>query len=381
MTIYFDNAATTWPKPPEVGRAMVRAIEEAGGNPGRGAHTLSLAASHTVYECREALASLMGLGKPENIVFTYNTTYALNIAIKAFAKPGTRVICSCLEHNSVMRPLTALGSTIEQFDALAGEEEMIAEIKNKLDGISLVVCTHASNILPLRLPIARISRLCRMRGVPCIIDAAQSAGVLDINMKTIHADAVCLAGHKGLYGPAGCGAVLFADRYSANIGKLATFAEGGSGVNSLDEKMPDLLPERFEAGTLGVPSIAGLCAGIHAINEVTLPAIRAHEYTLAARAREILGNTPGVHLYEPRRARGSVVLFNIDGLSPDTVASRLDDQGICVRAGLHCSPSAHRRIGTAPDGAVRLSFGAFNTLSELESFAKAIGKTAHNENG
>ena len=351
---------------------MVRAIEQAGGNPGRGAHSLSLAASHTVYECREELGALMGLTKPENIVF--NTTYALNLAIKAFAKPGAKVLCSCLEHNSVMRPLRALGCKIETFDALAGEEEMLSEIKKRLDGCSLVVCTHASNILPIRLPVGRISRLCRTRGVAFVIDAAQSAGVLDIDMKNITADAVCIAGHKGLYGPAGCGAVLFAERYGQNIGRLATLIEGGSGVNSLDPSMPELLPERFEAGTLGVPAIAGLCAGIRAIREVGLTAIRAHEYTLAARAAEILGNTRGVKLYIPRRPHGSVVLFNVDGLSPDAVASMLDECGICVRAGLHCSPAAHERIGTAPAGAVRVSFGAFNTLPELEHFARAIGE-------
>ncbi len=357
---------------------MQSALEEAGGNPGRGAHALSLAASHAVYECREELASLLGLEKPENIVFTYNTTYALNIAIRAFAKPGSRVLCSCLEHNSVMRPLSALGCKILTFDALADEESVLSEIKKKLDEVSLVVCTHASNILPIRLPAARISRLCRARGIPCIIDAAQSAGVLDINMKSIQADAVCLAGHKGLYGPAGCGAVAFAERYSSGLKRLATLVQGGSGVNSLDDGMPDVLPERFEAGTLGVPAIAGLCAGIRAIKDVGLNAIRAHEYNLSARAANILGNTKRVRIYTPPDPSGAVVLFNIDGISPDRTAALLDEHGICVRAGLHCAPLAHKRIGTAPNGAVRISFGAFNTMPEIEKFASAIKEIVKN---
>lgn len=370
--IYFDNAATSYPKPESVTRAMIAAVEKAGGNPGRGAHALSLAASNTVYECREELASFIGLEKPENIVFTYNTTHALNIAIRAFAKPGSRVLCSCLEHNSVIRPLHAMGCSTVTFDALAEEETVLNEIKKRLCDVSLVVCTHASNILPVRLPVVRISRLCRERGVPCIIDAAQSAGVIDIDMKSIRADAVCLAGHKGLYGPSGSGAVAFADRYGTNVKKLPALVLGGSGVNSLDADMPDVLPERFEAGTLGVSAIAGLCAGIREIRKVSTDAIRAHEYNLSARAAEILGNMKGVRIYVPMHPAGSVLLFNVERLSPDAVASKLDAHGICARAGLHCAPTAHKRIGTAPGGAVRISFGAFNTLPELEKFAAAM---------
>lgn len=370
--IYFDNAATSWPKPESVIKAMTAAVEKAGGNPGRGAHALSLAASGAVYECREELASFIGLDKPENVVFTYNTTYALNIAIRAFAKPKTAVLCSCLEHNSVVRPLSAMGCEIVTFDALADEESILFEIADKLKRVSLAVCTHASNVLPVRLPIARISRLCRTRGVPLIVDTAQSAGVLDIDMKSVQADALCFAGHKGLYGPTGCGAVAFADRYSSGIKKLTPLISGGSGVNSIDAEMPDILPERFEGGTLGVAAIAGLCAGIRAVREVGPDAIRAHEYNLCARAAEILGNTKKVLLYSPPHPAGSLLLFNVDGISPDSVASMLDDRGFCVRAGLHCSPLAHERNRTSPTGAVRVSFGAFNTMPEIEKFAFAM---------
>ncbi|MBQ3100268.1 MAG: aminotransferase class V-fold PLP-dependent enzyme [Clostridia bacterium] len=376
--IYFDNAATSFPKPESVGRAMISAMEKAGGNPGRGAHPLSLAASAAVYECREELASFIGLDKPENVVFTYNTTYALNIAIRAFAKPRTAVLCSCLEHNSVVRPLRAMGCEILTFDALADEESLLFEIADKLKRVSLVICTHASNVLPVRLPVARISRLCRNRGIPMIVDTAQSAGVLDIDMKNIQADAVCFAGHKGLYGPMGCGAVAFAERYTSGTKKLTPLISGGSGVNSLDPDMPDVLPERFEGGTLGVPAIAGLCAGIRAVREVGTDAIRAHEYNLCARTAEILGNTRRVHLYTPPHPSGSLLLFNVTGMSPDRAASTLADHQICVRAGLHCSPSAHERIGTAPTGAVRVSFGAFNTLPEIEKFAAAIKELIKN---
>jgi len=376
--IYFDNAATSYPKPKAVVKAMISAIERSGGNPGRGSHALSLAASDTVYECREELASFIGLDKPENVVFTYNTTYALNIAIRAFARPKTAVLCSCLEHNSVIRPLRALGCEILTFDALADEESILSEISEKLKRVSLTVCTHASNVIPVRLPIARISRLCRNRGIPLIVDTAQSAGVLDVDMKSIQADAVCFAGHKGLYGPMGCGAVAFAGRYSSQIRKLTPLVSGGSGVNSLDPDMPDVLPERFEGGTLGVPAIAGLCAGIRAIREVGTDAVRAHEYNLCARAAEILGNTKGVRLYTPPHPSGSLLLFNVSGMSPDRAASLFDGQGICTRSGLHCSPSAHERIGTAPTGAVRISFGAFNTLPEIEKFAAAIKEIIKN---
>ena len=366
-TLYFDNAATTYPKPREVKQAVMRALDLAGGNPGRGSHSLSLASARTVFSCRETLTEFFNFDKPENVVFTMNATYALNAAIKSLIKPGSAVVTSVFEHNSVRRPLASLGCRVAFFDPRLPAAQTLAEIESALKrGTHAAVFTHSSNVLPVTAPAESIAALCRRYGAVCIVDASQSAGIIDLDLSALDADAVCFPGHKALYGPMGCGVCIFGRSHSGDQ-TMRTLIEGGSGVNSLEKGMPAFLPERFEAGTLCVPAIAGLEAGVKTISRVGIGEIRRREYAVARRAREILGNTPGVTLYDPPDSDGSVLLFNVDGALPEETAAALDRHGVCARAGLHCAPDAHRAAGTLPNGAVRLSFGMFNTPDEVET--------------
>ena len=383
-TVYLDNAATSFPKPRATVEAMVRAVEEAGGNPGRGAHALSLAAARELYRCREKLCDLLGCPRPENVVFTYNATHALNVAIKSLIPRGSAVAVSALEHNSVVRPLRATGCKISVFDPLQSPDRVVAGVAALLDrGARAVVCAHASNVLPVTLPAARIGALCRKKGAVFIVDAAQSAGILDIDFASLGAHALCLPGHKSLWGPGGCGAVIFSGEYSDSAAALATVTEGGSGVSSASPFMPAVLPERFEAGTPGVPAVAGLAAGIDELLRVGTCEVRRREEALARITRERLGNVRGVTLHDRAVAAaglapsGPIVLFNVDGLPGERVAEMLDGAGFCLRAGLHCSPYAHARIGTLEGGgAVRCSFGYFNTASDADRFAVTVREIA-----
>lgn len=364
--IYFDNAATSFPKP-------LRAIAEATacmrtwcGNPGRGAHFLSRIASEKVYACRELLSDFLRLNAPERIVFTQNTTFALNMALKGALKHGDHVLCSELEHNAVLRPLHALqqerGISFDTFPVLGRTaEQILQEITTRIKkNTAAVVCLHASNICSLSLPLAQIGAFCRSRGLLFIVDAAQSAGHLPIDMHTMQIDALAAPAHKGLLGIQGCGVLALGDRIS-----LSTLIEGGSGVNSLLRTMPEEFPERFEAGTLPVVSIAGLLGGVSHVMELGLPEIESRTKRLFFAARERIESLKGFEIYQPD-AKGAVLLFNKVGVSSTDVARALDKAGICTRAGLHCAPLAHQALGTPPGGAVRLSFSAFNTSAEVD---------------
>lgn len=370
---YFDCAATSFPKPPEVREAVIRAIEKEGGNAGRGAHALSLAATERVYSCREVTARFIGSAHPETVVFTMNATYALNIAIKALIKPRSRVVCTSFEHNSVIRPLTAMGCRITRIDPRAGEDEFIASLRREIARrTDAVVITHASNVIPLSVPVGRAAVLCRAAKVPCIVDASQSAGTIPLDMQSVPADAICFPAHKGLQGIAGCGVCVFGEQYRENACALSSVIEGGSGVNSLERGMPAVLPERFEAGTLCIPAIAGLEAGIRFIERIGVDAVREHEFTLARKLRDLLRAVNGVKVYDPVGRGGGVVLFNVGDKPPEHVARELNEHGFCVRAGLHCAPDAHKSLGTLPRGAVRASFGVFNTENEVDKLLCAL---------
>ncbi|MBR4880352.1 MAG: aminotransferase class V-fold PLP-dependent enzyme, partial [Clostridia bacterium] len=289
--IYLDNAATTYPKPERVYREVDRCISEYCGNPGRGGHSMSAAAARAVYDCRYELSQLFS-ADAENVVFTLNTTYALNMAIKGIVREGDHIIISNMEHNSVLRPVIATGCDYDIFDAAGSTEAVLCEINSLLTPRTrMIVCTHRSNVCPIRLPIKAIGGLCRQRGIVFIVDAAQSAGVYPIDMKECCIDALCFAGHKSLYGIQGVGGVIFSKRYKGESAKkLHTLVEGGSGVASLEEYMPSLLPERLEAGTLPTPAIAGLCEGIRTVRETGISHIREHEIMLYRRMRERLLN-------------------------------------------------------------------------------------------
>ncbi len=370
--IYLDNAATTFPKFEAVYRAADRCAREWGGNPGRSGHTLSRRAGMAVFSCREAVAELLD-GRPENVVLTLNATYALNLAIRALSRPGSRILISGMEHNAVLRPVAALpGCRYNVFDPLGGEEAVLTALERKLTrDTSLVVCNHVSNLCGLTLPVERIGALCRRRGISFVIDASQSAGRIPLSLRTCGADAICAPGHKGLFGLPGCGVLLFADRYADSAASLRTVLAGGNGVHSTDVAMPPFLPERFEAGTLPTPAVASLEAGIREVLRRGVSAIGAYEEALGQRLRESLGALEGVILYGAGTG-GGTVLFNVGELPSERVCEALDRQGIAVRSGLHCCPLGHRTLGTPPHGAVRASVSCLNREGDCDGLVAAV---------
>ena len=370
--IYLDNAATTYPKPESVYRAAERCVREEGGNPGRSSHLLSRRAAMAIYSCREAVAELFG-GLPEHVVFTVNATYALNLAIRALARPRSQILISGIEHNAVLRPVAALPSCeYDVFDARGGDEAVLRSFLGKLTkSTSLVVCNHVSNLCGLTMPIDRIGAVCRQRGIPFVVDASQSAGRLPITLDGCHADAICAPGHKGLYGIQGSGFVIFADRYRERGGALRVFLAGGNGVDSLVTAMPDFLPERFEAGTLPTPAIASLEAGIREVLRRGVRRIGAYEEALGDRLRKGLATIRGVTLYGAETG-GGTVLFNAGSLPSEQVGEWLDEKGICVRSGFHCCPLGHRTLATPPHGAVRASVSMFTGEGEIDETVRAV---------
>ncbi|MBQ0010882.1 MAG: aminotransferase class V-fold PLP-dependent enzyme [Ruminococcus sp.] len=372
--IYFDNAATTFPKPPAVTEEMVRCMREYGGNAGRSGHVLAVRAAEAIYDCRAELAAFFGITKPENVVFTANTTGALNLVIGGLARYGDHFLISDMEHNSVARPMAALREkgviTVGTFHAMAPEQEILRGIEKQITPYTkAVVAIHASNVCPAVLPIREIGALCRKHGILYVVDAAQSAGIYDIDVTRDHISALCVPGHKGLYGPQGSGAVIFADDFPFSM--LAPTVFGGNGVRSEESDMGREPPESYEAGTLATPGIAGLCRGVRFLSSLGTEAVRQKERELYRHVREELCNMPDVRVFMPWAEEGSLILFTGKEKSGSAIAASLADRGICTRAGLHCAPSAHRVLGTGGD-AVRVSFSVFNTLAETDRFLSAL---------
>lgn len=364
--IYLDNAATTFPKPPEVTAEVVRVTRSECGNPGRSSHRISIAAASTVYNCRVKIAELFG-GNEENVVFTLNATGALNLAIKTTLKRGDHVLISDIEHNSVLRPIYALKErgliTYDVYESFEDPEAQITELKKKIKPKTAMICAcHRSNICNLTLPIRSMGRFCRERGIIFLVDASQSAGILPISLDLDCIDLLCAPGHKGLYGPPGAGFAIFGKRFETDIPD--TFTEGGNGLRSLSPKMPELLPDRLEAGTLPLIAIAGLSKGIDFVNGFPRGELLKREKRLYSLMHDRLANIKGTTVYHG--SPGGILLFSAEGIPSERLASLLDAHGICVRAGFHCSPLAHKKLGTpAGDGAVRVSLGAFNTERDV----------------
>ncbi len=374
--IYLDNAATGFPKPESVINEVTHCIRDYCGNPGRGSHALALASAEKIYECREALSDFVGLGRPEGVVFTENATHAINLLIKGLLKHGDHVILSDMEHNSVYRPVYRLfrenGVRFDIFPTHPADGIVKAVERLIKRNTRLVICAHSPNITSAVLPIAELGELCRRRGVIFAVDAAQSAGHLPINMADMSIDALCLPAHKGLCGIQGCGALCLNDRVNPS-----TLTEGGNGINSLEAEMPELSPERYETGTLPTPSIVGLLAGIREVESLGVDRIHRHETELWYSCRESLSSLGNITIYEPSCA-GAVLLFNLDGIPSDRIASELGRLGICVRGGYHCSALGHRTLQTPSGGAVRVSFGMFNTEDELDELTDALKKIRKN---
>ena len=374
--LYFDNAATSWPKPEETQAAMDRYLREIGGSPGRSGHRLSIEAGRVILEAREAVARLFGADDPFRIVFTKNATEALNIALRGFLNAGDHIITSSMEHNSVMRPLRAL------------EEEGVAvsvipcSVRGELDPTAIrpairpntraLILTHASNVTGTILPIGEAGRVAREHGLVLIVDAAQTAGGLPIAVDAMGIDLMAFTGHKSLFGPPGTGGLYIREGLETQIRPLMT---GGTGSRSEFEEQPRFLPDKFEAGTPNTIGLAGLAAGVSWILTRGIEAIRACEEALTRRFMHGLRETPGIDLYGPTdpSRRTAIVSFNIAGLMPSESAQELDERfAIMSRPGLHCAPAAHRTIGTFPRGTIRFSFGIFNTEAEIDAALEAV---------
>ena len=375
--LYLDHAATSYPKPPRVSAAMADCMKQSGGNPGRGSHKLALGAAREIYACRQQAAELFG-AEADRVVFTLNTTHALNLAIKGIMGRGGHAVCSDMEHNSVYRPLYRMARDgILDFDVFdtfptstARTEDMIlSSLVSKLrPDTKMVVCTMASNICSASLPIARIGSLCRRMGIRLVVDGAQAAGARDIDMERMGIDVLCLPGHKGLLGPQGTGLLIL----GAGV-TLDTLMEGGNGMDSLLGDMSTEAPERYEAGTLQTPAIAGLRAGLEYVKSVGTEEIFAHEAKLGGCLRDALSTLPKVTVYAPHH-EGAVVLFSVEGYTSEAVGQILDREGICVRPGFHCSALGHKTLRTPAEGAVRASLGWFSTRREVDGLIKAVGR-------
>lgn len=373
--IYLDNAATTYPKPPCVTAAVTRALQRLGGNPGRSGHPLSLAAAEAVWDCRESAAGFFGCPSPENVIFTMNCTMSINIVLKGLLSCGGRVLISDMEHNAVMRPLHALarkGFIKIDVAAVTGDaEETVANFKRKITPETrAIVCIHASNVFGAAAPVRALGRTARLFGLPFVVDGAQSAGVLPLNMAEDAIDFLCLPGHKGLYGPMGTGLLLCSGRVP-----LAPLIEGGTGTQSLDYRQPDTLPERLESGTANVPGICGLRAGIEWVRAQGIDAIAAHEHRCLAPLRRALLSIPRVRLYTPPPRPGvdaPILSFSVDGVASEAIAERLHAAGVAVRAGYHCAPAAHRKFGSPEGGTVRLAPSAFTSFRAAQDASRIL---------
>lgn len=364
--IYFDNGATTLPKPWKVVKQMAWALS-ACGNPGRGGHRQAMAAAEAIYACRCMAAKMFG-AKPEQVTFTSSATHGINIALHTLIAPGDRVVTSGFEHNAVTRTLTALEAKIvpastAMFDAEQTYREFCQALEEKTKA---VVVNHVSNVFGSVQPLPEIADLCRRKGIPLVVDAAQSAGVLPLDLQRLGEAFIAMPGHKGLYGPQGTGILL-------SCVQPKPLLYGGTGSQSALPLMPDFLPDRLEAGTLNVPGILGLQAGLEFVQQATPEHIRSHEQRLAKRMAQGLGQIPGVRVFgDGQTQQVGVLSFVVKDRDGEEVAQALAEREIAVRAGLHCAPLAHRSAGTDQTGTVRVSFSAFNTLEEVERFLRCL---------
>ncbi len=373
--IYLDNAASTWPKPPGVKEAMMEVLDEFAANPGRGGHQLAMKASKVLFRTRVQVSRLFGIQNPNDLFFYLNATQALNQAIKGLLQPGDHVVTSSIEHNSVRRPLEFLRRTkgIEityvepRQDGLFYADDFEKALTGKT---RLVVVSHASNLTGVILPIGEIGAVARKHGSLFLVDASQSAGVLPIDIEQMNIDMLAFPGHKGLYGPQGTGGL-----YVRGEIDLEPLIHGGTGSQSEAVEQPTTRPDRYESGTANTVGLAGLLAGVSFVLEKGVDQIHRHEWSLARKTLQLLSAIPGVEVYGPgiEVERVGVVSFNVQGADASEVAFILDQQyGIATRAGYHCTPLGHKTAGTEATGAVRVSFGVFNTEEQVEQLIAAV---------
>lgn len=371
--IYFDNAATTLHKPHEVIEAVVHAMTTA-GNASRGTHTGSLAASRTVYETRKKIADFFHCSRADHVIFTSNSTEALNIAICGTLGKGDHIISTDLEHNSVLRPLYHLEEQGASLTFLSANKKGCIDYDDFKCSIKpntkAIVCTHASNLTGNVLDIERIGRISKAHNLLFIVDASQSAGCIEINMETMNIDILCFTGHKGLLGPQGTGGLCIHESV-----EIRPFKHGGSGIHSYEKGQPQAYPARLEAGTLNSHGIAGLCAAINYINTITIPVIAKKEQELLWHFYKGICNIPEIHIYGDfdTKERAAILSLNIEGYDSGTVSDLLSQEyDIATRPGAHCAPRMHQALGTTETGAVRFSFSSFNTMEEVETAIQAL---------
>ncbi len=374
--IYLDNAATTFPKPQCVMNAVNESLKKS-ANPGRSGHVQSQNTAIAIYNVREKLKDMFGAPSVENVVFTLNCTHAVNYVLKGLLKSGDRVVTSSFEHNAVMRPLESLkkkGVRVDIAEAYLDDRDATIRSFSRLINTNtrLVICTAASNVIGLKMPIKEIGLMCKQYGVKFAVDAAQLAGLCDINMQECNIDYLCIAAHKGLYAPMGTGVLITCDN------ELHTIIEGGTGTASIMLEQPSELPEMYESGTVNVPGILGIGAGIDFIKSKGMDKIRSHEMQLITRLYKLLRTMPGVKLYTPmpNDDYAPVLSFNISGLNSVEASNELSDLGFATRAGLHCAPLAHKRIGTIESGTIRVCPSAFTSVQDIDKFAAAVNQIA-----
>lgn len=375
--IYLDNAATSYPKPPGLGDAVKHFIEDVGENVNRSGYD-SMVAEEIVFETREMLAELFNFPTPENVIFTLNITYGLNFLLKGILQAGDHVIVSSMEHNAVMRPLIQLADQRVELSRVTCDEEGMLDVEDLVQHIKqntkMVVLTHASNVSGTILPMEQIGSICKEKGLLFVVDTAQTAGVLDIDFQRLKTDALAFTGHKGLLGPQGIGGFLISQKMAEQVTALVS---GGTGSLSEYEEVPPYLPDKLEPGTPNLPGIYGLNEALRYLKEVGLDSIREKESQLAACLLEGLATMERVRIVGPKGIQGRMAVVSADFLGYDNaqVAYYIQKHhGIRTRCGLHCAPSAHKTLGTFPQGTVRFSPGHFNTKAEMKKTLSAISE-------
>ncbi len=377
MVIYLDNGATTWPKPPEVIQAVNDALTIYGANPGRGAYAMALAASRQVFGVRQAIASFIGAEHMERVIFTANTTDGINLALKGILRQGDHVLYSPLEHNALWRPLSTMAR-----DGWVEAERLPATPDGNLDlaaveayirpNTKMICCLHASNVTGTILPIAQLGEIARRHQLLFLVDAAQSAGILPIDIQEMKIDLLAAPGHKSLYGPMGSGFLYVGDRAADDMVPLR---QGGTGSQSHSQYQPESYPDRLECGTINLPGVLGLGGGLAYIQRVGRAQIEQKLDELTQCFLKGVTALPGVTYYGPPPGvkRSPVVTINVDGRDGGEVATILDSEyDIAVRAGFHCGPLAHDLSGSGQTGGVRFSFSSFNTMAEVEQALAAL---------
>lgn len=379
--VYLDNAATSWPKPPEVAAAMADFIERTGANPGRSGHRLSIEAARIVYETRELAARLFNAPNPQRVVFGLNVTEALNLALHGLLRPGEHVITSSMEHNSMMRPLRLLEEQGVEITVVPCSPQGIlnpADVEAAIRANTvLLAINHASNVTGTLMPVGEIGRIAGVHSLLLLTDEAQMAGAYPVDMQADHIDLLAFTGHKSLYGPMGTGGLIIGER--VDIQRMRPLKQGGTGSRSERESQPEFTPDRYESGTPNAVGLAGLAASIRWLQTRGIEQIRVHEVALCQHLLEGLSAIPGVTIYGPLDAlcQTATVSFNIQHMLPSEAGLRLDEEfGVLCRVGLHCAPSAHRTLGTFPDGTVRFGLGAFNTHDDVDAALRAVRQLA-----